>query len=153
MAEGKRLAECRDCGRRWPVSEGDRLWSCPSGEEHYLIDLVPLSRWGLIRLAFEQRARYDEEWGPGWWFRPGDREYGPFLTWLWPWAVALKCAICILLGRRGADSYRDEVIEVAMYQGKSHGGMDGTWHSWRYVQVVKGWRLRTWRFDEGTEST
>lgn len=151
---GQRLAECHDCGRRWPVSEGARFYTCPSGEEHWRIDLVPLGRWGLIKLALAERARHDQEWGPGWWFRPGDWEFGPFGTRLWPWAVALKCAICILLGRDGAgDSWSEDVIEVAVYEGESHSSIDGPYHSWRYLMVRKGWRPSTWRFAEGTEST
>ncbi len=118
-----------------------------------MVELVPLGTWAMIRLAFQQRARYDEEWGPGWWLRLGEWEFGPFLSWLWPWAVALKCSLCILFGRGKGDDWSFDQIEVAMYQGESHGSMDGTYHSWRYLRVRKGWRPRTWRFAEGMEST
>ncbi len=149
----RRYARCERCDLRWPVAENE-YFVCPNDPEHFAADLVPLGRWGLIRLALEQRARYNEEWGAGWWFRPGGWEFGPFLARLWPYAVALKCAVCVLLNRRGAgDSYLEDVIEVAIWEGESHGSFDGTYHSWRYLSVRKGWRPSSWRFGSGVEST
>jgi len=108
----------------------------------------------LIRLALEQRAEHDDQWGRGWWLRPGDWEFGPFLPRLWGWAVALKCALCILLKRAGPERWTEDWIMVAAWDGeRCNGYPEADYNAWKELRVRRGWRPSTWRYDARREST
>lgn len=110
----------------------------------------------LIALAFSVRAKHQEEWGAGWYFRPGGWEFGPFFSRLWPWVVALKCAICILLGRKEHEgsNWQIDQVEIAAWDGEEHNGYpEANYHAWKYLNVRKGWRPQSWRYEASWEST
>ncbi len=108
----------------------------------------------LIALGLEQRAEPDEEWGHGWYFRPGEWEFGPFFPGLWRWAIALKCAVCILFGWKSSQKFNQDWIMVAAWDGeRCNGYPEADYHQWKQLLVRKGWRPSTWRYDAGTEST
>lgn|GEM_PF-4988521 len=115
-------------------------------------DLAPKGQ--LIALGLEQRTEPDEEWGKGWYLRPGEWEFGPFLARLWPWAIALKCAVCILLGRKGSERWTEDWIMVAAWDGeRCNGYPEASYDQWKELRVRKGWRPSTWLYDARTEST
>jgi hypothetical protein len=114
-----------------------------------------LTRRLLIREALTQRTAPDDQWGAGWWLRPGEWEFGPFLPRTWRWAVTIKTLICILLGRSedGSDWRIDRII-VAVFNGESRNGYpDEDYWSWDEVTIRKGLRPRTWWFAAGMETT
>lgn len=114
-----------------------------------------MSRRALLKLALQQRAAHEEDFPHGFRVWTGERlggwEFGPYLPRLWRWAVALKCCVCILLGRSAASSWKDDWLEVAAWDFHGYPDEYGGW--WSCLKVRWGWRPRTWRFDCGEEST
>lgn len=118
-----------------------------------------MRRRELLRVAFKQRARYDQDLAPGFRLWLGDRlggwEFGPYLPSFWRWAVILKGVICILLGREfdGRD-WTVDWVELACWDGERHNGYpDADFHSYKCLQVCFGWRPRTWWYAAWTDST
>ena len=117
------------------------------------------SRWKLMRLALGQRAACDDDFPKG--FRIytgplGGYEFGPYLPRTWRWALALKCCVCILLGREESDDWSEDRVELAVWDGEFSNGYpefsSGFWE-WTYLKVRFGWRPRTWRFSTGRDSS
>ncbi len=91
---------------------------------------------GYVRLALEQRCKGEDNWPLSRWDR---------------WRLTAKFVICrvLLPQRRVYCAHPLNHVDVAVFDGHTYGGPDGTFSNWSVLAVGKGWR--NWRWEATTD--
>lgn len=136
-----------------------RLWEIPAER----IDRGrPRGRFNLLRLAFTERGRHDDNLSPGWWL---PEEKLPEFLWdhgitgrawfprVWEAAMLLKLTVAVLLLRERAWGWDTEEWMAACFDGASYASQEGTFYEWTELRTPDRWLPRYWTYNVNREST